>query len=178
MEDWVITEIRENHDGVEDRWLIVYSVPTKYAPNGVFSYSFPKSAFSYRAAEFGYDVDDPDDREALFQHVIHGGYLGATGQTTAASELNPVRAARHVAKASAAVRLESVGRAVRMSQAAKPVLLVASALAAEAPTDVLDIIRNDMRIDRDLIAAWGEKVQQMREEHARDEARRSAREQP
>lgn len=175
MEEWLITEIREDFDGAEDRWLIVFQVPTKYAPDGVFSYSFPKSAFSYRAAEFGYNVDDPDDREALFQHVIHGGYLGATGQLTASGDLNPVRKQRLVAKQAVTERLASVRSTLRVTQADRPVLKVAgrAGLAAKTPADVLDVIRADMRIDRDLIANWGTKVDEIRADHARTEKMRS-----
>lgn len=176
VEDWVITEIREDYDGAEDRWLVIYNVPKAYASDGVFSFSFPKSSFSYRAAEFGYDVDDPDDREVLFQHVMHEGYLGATGQLTATGDLNPARGTSEAAKGRAAQRLAEVRRTLRMKQAERPVVKRAgrAALADDIPADVLDVIRADMRIDRELISKHASMVNRVRADHARDEARRAS----
>lgn len=163
MEDWVVTEILEDHDGVDERWVVIFNVPKNYAADGVFSYSFPKKTFAYRAAEFGYDIDDPDDREALFQHVLHEGYLAATGQLTARGQFNPLNSEKHQAKTLVQERFQAVQAKVRMSQAAKPALKVAGLAAADVPADVLDVIRGDMRLDRDLIVEHSEKVSGWRE---------------
>lgn len=167
MEDWEVAEILEDHDGVEERWLVIFNVPEKYAHDGRFSYSFPKKTFAYRAAEFGYDIDDPDDREALFQHVLHEGYLAATGQLTARGQFNPLNSEVRQAKTLVQERFQAVRAKVRLSQAVEPALKVAGLAAADVPADVLDVIRGDMRLDRALIAEHAEKVNGWRDDRLR-----------
>ena len=161
MDEWSVIEINEDFDGVHERWEVVFSVPTKYAWNGRFSYSFPKKTFSYRAAEFGYDVDDPEEREALFQHVLHEAYLATTGQLTANGPLHPLN--DEPVKMKAAVRGHfdaNVKRSMKITQHASPRLKVAALARTETapPADVLDVIRNDMQIDKELIATYSKHV--------------------
>ena len=176
FEDWEIVEIREDLSGREERWLVIYNVPEKYARDGMFSHSFPKSTFSYRAAEFGFDPDDPDDREQLFQLVLHGAYLWKTGRLSADGDLNPINDRQHVVRSAAGRHLSEVKQVVRLKQSASPSLRVSGISKESVPSDILDVIRNDMRIDRELMAAWGKKVEGLREERAREKVRRSARE--
>lgn len=77
MSEWQIIEIREDveHSDAE-RWLVVYRTPIEYAPgSGIYSYSFPKDIFHNWAAVYGYNVDDPQDVEALFDHVTYHAYI-------------------------------------------------------------------------------------------------------
>lgn len=76
VSDWKILDVVEDLGaGDGPRLLITYSVPTKHAPDGVYSYSFPKDSFNVYAAVYGYDVNDEQDRQDLFDHVIHQAYL-------------------------------------------------------------------------------------------------------
>lgn len=72
MHDWKILEVREDvqsDDG--ERWLVIFQVPLEYSSDGIFSYSFLKSTFNFRAAEFDYDIDDEDELDELFEHVMY-----------------------------------------------------------------------------------------------------------
>ena len=71
MDDWEITGIVEDLESPDgERWLIVYRVSTDIAPNGVFSSSIPKSLLNTYAALYEYDIDDPEQVDDLFDHVM------------------------------------------------------------------------------------------------------------
>lgn len=162
MEEWSIQEIREDLSTPgEERWLLIYNAPPEFAPDGVFSYSFPKMSFTARAAEFGYNVDDPDEIEDLFQHVIHEGYLMAAGDRHDGM-VNPYVEAADSAKKRVKDQLASVRKTVRLSQAARPLIAVNGRQTADTSGDVLDVIRNNMQIDRPTVAEWRQRVEQSR----------------
>ncbi|MEV0236864.1 hypothetical protein [Nonomuraea sp. NPDC050786] len=71
MPDWEIIRIKDDPAAVDTpRWTIVYSVPTEYSPDGVFSHSTPKSILNTYAAAFEYDVEDETQVGLLFDHVM------------------------------------------------------------------------------------------------------------
>lgn len=110
MNDWKIIDViddLESGDGA--RMLIVYSVSTKYAHDGVYSASIPKDHFNMIAAAFGYDIDDEEDRQDLFDHVVHQGFMHAVkskrGDSPALSE-HPKRVGKRQAKQAVRTHLE------------------------------------------------------------------------
>lgn len=71
MPDWKIIRIVEDVQARDaDRWLIVYAVAPEYAPDGVFSFSVPKGILNTCAAVYEYDLDNPDEVDDLFDHVM------------------------------------------------------------------------------------------------------------
>lgn len=71
MSDWEIIRIKDDPAASDtERWTIVYQVPVEYAPDGVFSLSIPKATLNVHAAAYEYDIDDPDQVDALFDHVM------------------------------------------------------------------------------------------------------------
>ncbi|MFC7582419.1 hypothetical protein ACFQYP_00415 [Nonomuraea antimicrobica] len=71
--DWVLVEVHDDlHvEQQDDRWLLIYEVPTTVAPDGRYSVSYPKGMVNDWAATYGYDLDDPGDVDALFDHLFH-----------------------------------------------------------------------------------------------------------
>ncbi|MFI7449533.1 hypothetical protein ACIBQX_18700 [Nonomuraea sp. NPDC049714] len=71
MSDWSIIRIKDDAAAKgSERWTIVYSVPVEYAPDGVFSFSIPKNSLNSVAAAFEYDIEDHDQADAMFDHLM------------------------------------------------------------------------------------------------------------
>jgi hypothetical protein len=71
MSDWEIIRIKDDVAASDtERWTIVYQVPVEYAPDGVFSLSIPKATLNVHAAAYEYDIDNPAQVDALFDHVM------------------------------------------------------------------------------------------------------------
>lgn len=71
MADWDIIRIKDDSPApTSERWTIVYSVPTHYSPDGVFSLSMPKNVLNSVAVAFEYDFENDDDVNDMFDHLI------------------------------------------------------------------------------------------------------------
>lgn len=155
MSDWEVVSVREDLDSPDGhRWLITYRVPVEYAPDGEYSYSFPKNIANNYAAVFGFDVDDEADREQLFDYVVYMAYINAVlfregrGDEVIA---NPFEMPQGMAKAAILRQVEEFKRDRPLREAQSS---AARGLAADAPPGVHDTVRADMaaRLNRTQIS--------------------------
>lgn len=74
-ESWVLIGLSESDGGGRgnDFWNLTYEVPERYSNNGMYCVSIPKILIENYAIEFGYDIENPDEVDALFKHIS---YLG------------------------------------------------------------------------------------------------------
>jgi hypothetical protein len=172
---WEVVNVHEDLDADDGhRWLIVYSVPVEYAPDGVYSVSLPKDIFNNWAAVYGYDVDDPQDVDALFNHVTYHAYINEVLRKEGRADeivANPFELGADEARA-------RVQAHVAEFKASRP---LGTASAATSPggrsSDPHDVIRADMatRLDRAAVDKHMDAVKQARKTVMAKVAARKAR---
>lgn len=163
---WEIVRLQEDLTNPDDeRWLITYSVPAEYATNGVYSYSFPKSMFNSYAAVFGYDANDPEQVEDLFEHVLQWAHTGEVLRREGSSaDVDPFAVTAGQARAAVKANIERARKALPVVERQSAVVAARGAASAEVGS-VLDAIRADMlsRLDPEAIAVQQQAVQRARE---------------
>lgn len=164
--DWVLTDVAD--DSQDDRWLLVYQVPSEYAPDGTYSVSMPKDMLTDFAAAYGFDPADPDDAEAAFEYLIHLPAMQEVARRAAdpfAAQgmerqvaMNPYEMSSEVARRLCEAHLAAFKRvhrivsdapAARASGIRPGTTVAARALAAPASVSMLDAVKADMiaRVD-------------------------------
>jgi hypothetical protein len=173
---WELTGLADDDQADDgERWVIEYQVPPEVAHSGEYSVSMPKDYALELAAVYGYDVDDPGDREDLMRHVTYLAYARET--LSREGRLHEVQfdpfsmpAAEARERVQAALKeLEAarpIGQAAetQVTTRAAPRMLAARGKAA-AP-DIHAILRADMeqRLDRDAVEERAQWVEQVRTE--------------
>ena len=181
MTDWVLTDVAEDSQAQDERWLLVYQVPAEYAPDGTYSVSMPKGMLADFAITHGFDPADPDDASAAFDYLLHLPFMqevarrgvepfaakGALRQVAMNPYEMSAAAARglagdHLAAFKQAHRIVSPSPAAQAS-GIRPGATVAAA-ALRTSTSMLDAVKSDMiaRIDLDRARQAAEQAEAAR----------------
>ncbi|WP_424533621.1 hypothetical protein ACOZ38_25130 [Sphaerisporangium viridialbum] len=161
---WTLIDLLDDvrHDEANDRWLLIYKVPTDIVSSGDYSYSYPKNLGINLAAVYGYDVTKPEDVDELFDHVTYQAYMWETlrqeGRTLELQhnpfEMN-VDAARSL-----------VGGVVSTLKRDRPIVHGAAKAKLMRASDgtLHDVLRRDLvaRLDPDVVAAHRDMAKQSR----------------
>jgi hypothetical protein len=70
VKDWKLVEIFDDVGGGEERWLLVFEVPTEFAPDGRWCSSFPKTIVNDVAGVYHMDIDSDEHLEEMIDHVL------------------------------------------------------------------------------------------------------------
>lgn len=168
MSGWEVVSVLEDLDSEDGhRWLIVYRVPVEYAPDGVYSVSLPKDIFNGWAAIYGYDVDDPQDVEALFDHVTYQAYINEVLRREGrADEIidNPFHLGADEARARVQAHVAEFKQSRPITQSQMVKVAAGDLVAGARNVDVHDVIRADMhaRLDKAVVAERADAVKDTR----------------
>lgn len=163
MTEWTLVDVVDDpaDDPAEDRWLLVYQVPSEYAPDGIYSVSVPKELLGGFAAAYGFDP--VAEAEAAFDYLVHLPFMqevarrqaepftekGAAAQVS----FNPYEMPASASRLRAAEHLDAFKKTHRIvanapaSQASGLVASGTARVAAKAQMTMLEAVRADM-IDR------------------------------
>lgn len=155
MNGWTVVEVREDNDaGDFDRWLVLFSVPKDISADGTFSFSLPKDTFNFKAAELGVDVDDEEDVDLLFDHVMQLAHAVFVGESIATQHLGTPEAKRQAWSRVEALRADP---AVNLTSNAPD-----SRTMGAIDGSPLTVIRAGMGLDKRKIASWAAHVEDVK----------------
>lgn len=167
VEEWVIRSVVEDADGTEPRWLVLFDVPTEYAPDGVYSVSMPKDIVQNYAALYGYDVDDPADMDELHDYILHTAYMGEVDRRKgeSAEKFHPYKNRMEDARAAVSVSLAAFKETRAITESTTARIEWSDPLTGEKLEEVgsvVEFIRQETKIDREAFEAKLGQTQQTR----------------
>jgi len=174
VETWTLVDVHADIQLDGDRWLLVYNVPTEYAPDGTYSVSYPADMVNHWAVTYGYDLDDPAGVDELFDHLLLAPYMAEVARREGrAYELasNPYEMAATSARELARDQVAEFKQAHAIESESAPAAMKASGRTDGGKTGgtLLDTVRADMlaRVDRAVIDE-GRALADIEREHAQE----------
>ncbi|GAA3027185.1 hypothetical protein [Streptosporangium longisporum] len=170
IETWALVDVHADVQPDGDRWLLIYNVPAAYASDGTYSVSYPAGMINDWAATYGYDLDDPAEVDALWDHLIYAPYIAEVARLEGRAHeaaRNPFEMTADAAREMARDQLRQFKKTRTITTASA---LAVAGRAARASGTLLDRIRADMvgRVDSAAVraadehATWARTVAQER----------------
>lgn len=167
--EWNLIDLHNDvYDNLEDdRWLLIYKVPEEIIAGGDYSVSYPKNMANSFAATYEYDVDNQDDIDEMFEHLMYRPMMievGKLEKTSVQIAANPLEMRASSARSLARGFIDELkNRDYKIVES--PIRNISSISASITIQSIWDLVKSDMsmRIDRGKINSIKQRSREMRD---------------